>query len=198
MEDRVAAREAAPKATGGRRRTGSLQNGRPAGHCQGCPFLPGSPLGPTTLWMLRGGPVGSVGRSRGSRGACNTSGEVGGGRRRFGIGPAAAAVRWHWCVDHREGCGERQQALWMGWRSVYRSMQSFGPGWVGHPNSNPVIPAFKKSIPHLTGFDLYTATVRLPPPNRCSRGRRNSATRASRCRFADRPRRRRVLPSPKR
>ena len=57
VEDRVAAREAAPKATGGRRRTGSLQNGRPAGHCQGRPSLTGSPLGPTTLLMLRGGPI---------------------------------------------------------------------------------------------------------------------------------------------
>lgn len=126
--DRVASREGAPEATGRRRRTGSLQNGRPAGHCQGCPSLPAFPLGPTTFWMLSRGAISPSGRSRSARGTCNSSGEVSGGRRRFGMGPAAATVRWHWLVDHRGGYGERQQALWPCWCGVYRSTQRFRPG----------------------------------------------------------------------
>lgn len=182
----------------GGRRTGSLQNGRPAGRCQGCPFLPGSPLGPNTFRTLQGGAASPLGRSRSARGARNSSGEAGGGRRRLGMGPAAATARWPLGVHHRGECGEWQQALWSCGRGVDRSMQSSRLGRLGHPISDPVIPASKKYIPHLTDFDLYTAAVRLPPPNRCSRGRGNSVVRASRCRFADRPRRRRVLPSPKR
>ena len=40
---------------GGGRRTGSLQNGWPAGHHQGRPFLLAPLLGPTTFWALKGG-----------------------------------------------------------------------------------------------------------------------------------------------
>ena len=107
----------------------SKMDGRPA-TARVALFFPGPPLVPPPCGcyaeapLVRYGALGALGglATRAAKWA------AGGGRRRFGIGPAAATVRWHWCVDHREGCGERQQALWMGWRSVYRSMQSFGTG----------------------------------------------------------------------
>jgi len=78
---------------GGGRRTGSLQNGRPAGHCQGCPSLPGFPLGPNTFWMLRGGATGPAGRSRGLQPERRSERRAAGVRYRAGGGDGEVVLR---------------------------------------------------------------------------------------------------------
>ena len=70
--------------TGGGRRSGSPQVGRPAGLCQGRPLLSGPPLGPTTFRTLIRDDGHPLGRSRDSGGVCCPSGGKADGRRGVG------------------------------------------------------------------------------------------------------------------
>lgn len=72
----------------------SKMDGRPA-TARVALLFPGPPLASPPSGCSSEAPLVLEAGPGALRGACNSSGQVAGGRRRSGMGPAAATVRWH-------------------------------------------------------------------------------------------------------